>query len=208
MSALLHTADVGVRNLPPAVLEVAHKVHDQLDKLGVPHCLVGGIAVGAYASNRTTEDVDVLIRRDDVDKLPKGKALGLVEGFTITVDNLPVDFIVATKAYLKTAIMSPVKIDGLPFLPPEALIVMKIQAGRAKDLADVVELVKAGKLDIAKTRKYIEKSCRDCVEDFDAYSQIAALEAKGKPTKAMFVAKVLHSAFLRNGQLAGSRRRM
>lgn len=206
MSALVLTADVGIRNLPPKVLDVAHKIHEQLEQLGVPHVLVGGIAVGAYARNRTTEDVDVLIRREDVAKLPKGEALGLIEGFSVKVDGLPVDFIVATKPYLKQAVGNPTVIDGIPLLSPEALVAMKLQAGRTKDMADVVEILKSGKVDVQKARDFLKKSCKDCLEDFDAYSQIAALEAKGKPAKAQFTARVLHNYFLANGNYTRSKK--
>ncbi len=45
---------------------------------------------------------------------------------------------------------------GIPILPVEALVYMKLKSPRRKDTADVVELVKAG-VDAAKIADYLSR---------------------------------------------------
>lgn len=39
---------------------------EALDGAGIPYALVGGLAVSAYTVARATEDIDLMLRRDDV----------------------------------------------------------------------------------------------------------------------------------------------
>jgi len=45
----------------PRVLEDARRVSETLTELGVPHALVGGLAVGLHGHPRATRDVDFLV---------------------------------------------------------------------------------------------------------------------------------------------------
>jgi hypothetical protein len=65
------------------VTERLGRITKALDKAGVPHALVGGQAVALWVASkdpaavRTTKDVDILIRRED---LPKARAAALSVG--------------------------------------------------------------------------------------------------------------------------------
>src|SRR5919198_2838278 len=50
------------------VLATAEAVSGQLERKGVPHAIVGGLAVAAHGYRRFTQDVDLLVPsdRDDV----------------------------------------------------------------------------------------------------------------------------------------------
>ena len=47
------------------------KLFDLLDERGIEYALVGGIAMLAYVEGRNTQDIDLIIDRDDVEKLPE-----------------------------------------------------------------------------------------------------------------------------------------
>jgi hypothetical protein len=47
------------------------KLFDLLDERGVEYALVGGIAMLAYVEGRNTQDIDLIIGRDDLSKLPE-----------------------------------------------------------------------------------------------------------------------------------------
>jgi len=46
--------------------EIAVKVHETLSGAGIPHAIVGGVAVCLHGYRRNTVDVDWLVRRDDL----------------------------------------------------------------------------------------------------------------------------------------------
>ncbi|MCB9742606.1 MAG: hypothetical protein H6740_08405 [Alphaproteobacteria bacterium] len=48
----------------PAILERAAQVSRHLSRLGVPHALVGGLAVGVHGHPRATKDVDFLVGQE------------------------------------------------------------------------------------------------------------------------------------------------
>jgi hypothetical protein len=47
------------------------RLFDLLQERGVEYVLVGGIAMLAYIEGRNTQDIDLIISRDDLDKLPE-----------------------------------------------------------------------------------------------------------------------------------------
>src|SRR5207247_256884 len=44
------------------------RIAEALDAAGVAYALAGGLAVSIYTTPRATEDIDLLIRREDVDR--------------------------------------------------------------------------------------------------------------------------------------------
>lgn len=56
--------------------------------------------------------------------------------------------------------------EGLPIVPIEALIYMKLVAMRRKDMVDVIELVKAG-TDVTLARDYLRQYAADLVPMFE-----------------------------------------
>jgi hypothetical protein len=47
------------------------RLFDLLDERGVPYVLVGGIAMLAYVDGRNTQDIDLIVAREDLAKLPE-----------------------------------------------------------------------------------------------------------------------------------------
>lgn len=56
---------------PPfqTLVQVAEECHSVLDAIGIPHVLIGGLAVCLHGYKRDTRDVDVLVRRGDWEKI-------------------------------------------------------------------------------------------------------------------------------------------
>jgi hypothetical protein len=139
----------------------------RLDAANIPYAIAGAMALGAHGYERVTVDVDVLLTRDGLARL-KGLYLGrgYVEkfpgskGIRDTEHGVTVDVLI-TGEYPGDGLPKPVAfpdpsdvaIDAAPFriLPLTTLIELKLASGisaphRLKDLADVLELVRASRL--------------------------------------------------------------
>jgi hypothetical protein len=53
---------------------------------------------------------------------------------------------------------------------------MKLKASRQKDLADLVELLKRGKVDIRGTGRYLEQCAPGCLRSWERVKELAAQE--------------------------------
>ena len=131
-----------------------------LDEDGVDYALVGGLAVGVWGAPRATKDIDLLVRAADValaktalrsrgytlealpmqftDGMQMQRVSKLVEGQLVTVDLILVDHNLEPiwQSRQRRAIES----AELSVVSREALIAMKVAAGRPQDQADVVKL--------------------------------------------------------------------
>lgn len=131
-----------------------------LDRSGIDYALVGGIAVGVWGAPRATKDIDLLIKPDDLvrakeslrqvgyslEALPMQFSDGMRmqrvskvgAGALMTVDFILVD------ANLEPAWQSRSRRDtdvvSITVISRDALIAMKLSAGRPQDQADVIKL--------------------------------------------------------------------
>lgn len=138
-----------------------------LEELGVPYAIVGAMALNEYGYARATSYVDVLLTREGlarfktaclghgyVEKFPGSK------GVRDTENGVTIDVLVAGD-YPGDGKPKPVRFPDpgevavrgarVALLPVERLVELKLASGmssvhRAKDIADVVELIKHGKL--------------------------------------------------------------
>ncbi|MDP9021759.1 MAG: nucleotidyltransferase family protein [Actinomycetota bacterium] len=124
-------------------LAVMREAVDVLEAHGVPHVLMGGIAVAALGRPRWTHDVDVFLRPDDA-----RRALGVLNDagfapeehdplwiFKAVKDEVLVDLIFRSQGdiyldgdMLARAITTTFKGERIRVLPPEDLIVIKAAA--------------------------------------------------------------------------------
>jgi hypothetical protein len=58
------------------LLETARRLHAALTRRGLPYLIVGGLAVLRNGAARTTLDVDILVRREDLDRVREALADG------------------------------------------------------------------------------------------------------------------------------------
>lgn len=147
------------------VLLDAIDASQRLSELGVPHALIGGLAVGVHGHPRATKDVDflvgaeafertspLLVYRDELRDLAR---LGVI------------DLLAVPPAYpsLREHLVPEVTGGEVPVVPVEALILLKLHANRPQDRADVVALLDAG-ADTAVVTRYLRDHAPDLVARF------------------------------------------
>ena len=130
-----------------SAIEAIETVGSVADKNNIEWALVGGLAMILYGSDRLTKDVDIIASR----LLPAGfKVAGQLrqggQRYEIQTSKriTNVDWITRSdgfKAMFQEALAEAVKIDGVPVLTPEWLVILKFIAGRFKDQEDAVFLL-------------------------------------------------------------------
>jgi hypothetical protein len=153
--------------------EVQHalkKITQKLGELGIDYVVVGGMALFQHGYRRFTDDVDLLVTREGLKEIhQKLEGLGYLPPFQgsknlrDTENGVKVEFLVSGEfpgdgKPKPVAFPSPEsvahEIEGIRYINLPALIELKLASGmtnseRMKDLADVIELIKA--LDLAPT---------------------------------------------------------
>ena len=150
-----------------AVHETLRRITKRLSELGVPYAVVGGMAMFAHGYRRFTDDVDLLVTRESMDRVLEAlEGLGYVQPagtstkLRDTQSGVRIEFLITGHfpgdgkpkpvAFPDPAAAS-VEVDGIRYLNLPKLIDLKLASGisaphRLKDLADVQELIRALKL--------------------------------------------------------------
>ncbi|MFM2013279.1 MAG: hypothetical protein RLZZ396_2063 [Planctomycetota bacterium] len=178
--------------MPESILEVAKRadkffmeaspIHETmrrlsriLDEMQIPFAIAGAMAANAHGHKRTTADVDILIRREDLLRF-KAQHIGLgwmdkFEGsknFKDTITSVNVDTLIVGD-YPGDGLPKPVAFpapedvsfrneDGIPFLRLESLLELKISCGmtvshRPRDFDDVIQLIRVNRLPLEFAQK-------------------------------------------------------
>jgi len=152
-----------------------------LDEAGIPYAIAGAMALNEYGYRRVTVDVDVLLTRDGLDAF-KARALGRgylekfpgSKGVRDTENGVTIDILIAgdfpgdgKPKPVQFPDPATVAIRGAhgAFLPLTSLIELKLASGlsaphRLKDLADVLELIRAVHLERGVAES-LDSSVRD-----------------------------------------------
>lgn len=196
------------------VVDVFHRIAVACERVGARFCAIGAQAVILHGFERFTKDVDVSV-------VLGGEAKALVnvlveEGFELLVTDaaefvrrarvlplrdratrLLVDVVLAgpglEQVFHDRAVVRTVDGERIPVVRPEDLVAMKILAGRAKDLEDVVGVTAAQRetFDVAMARETIrllERALdrRDLMPMLDDALRRAGLgPKKRRPKKAL-----------------------
>jgi hypothetical protein len=165
----------------PEVLHAADVASRMLREAGVPHALAGGLAVGAHGYPRTTDDVDFLVG-DEAFVIHAG-GLVTLKVPVIAVGNVRVDLVSIEESKgeagaLRPAMMAPSAGDRIPIVPMTTLVFMKLKAGRQRDLADLVELLKRGRVDTDAVDHYLGQHAPAVVRQWDAVKETAAKDER------------------------------
>jgi hypothetical protein len=132
-------------------VEAAQKVGQLAAQEEIEWAVAGGLAMHFYGSPRMTKDVDI-IASQNLSLTPQHLLSFGGSSYTLQVGkyNVQIDWIVRNDGYrelyrkaLKEAIGLP---NGLRVVTPEWLVILKFNAGRQKDLDDIVFLLKQEKL--------------------------------------------------------------
>lgn len=124
------------RDLVKAMKAVSKK----LDDLGIPHALVGGLAVGAYGYVRATDDIDFVLGEEGFEH--HGPLVSLKAGVPWEYDGYGVDPL--SKPEVDDQIREAPRTDGVPVLGIGPLVYLKLKANRRRDKEDIIELLCAG----------------------------------------------------------------
>ncbi len=173
--------------------ETLRRVAKDLENHGIDYSVIGAIALNQYGYRRFTEDIDLLLTKEGLEKFRNelvGKGYrpaleGATKKFRTTEENVTVEIITAGEfpgdgkpkpVVFPNPNENQIEIDDIKTLTLEKLIELKLASGmtaphRLKDLADVQELIKiknlnadfAEKLDPFVREKYLE--LQKAVED-------------------------------------------
>lgn len=174
-----------------------HELISLLKIAKTDYLLIGGLAVLASGEPRMTQDIDLILFLDKAylpeflkkagKKFrfnPKSVHYGAKTrgAFTIIFREVPVDIIIASTEFEKSALNRKIKTKlfgkAINLPSPEDLILLKLIPGRTKDLADVEAIVArhGGSLDKKYLRSWAEK-IGDMAEDMRILRQLKNLKA-------------------------------
>jgi hypothetical protein len=147
-----------------AVFQALHNITSRLKALGIPYAVVGGMALFRHGLRRFTEDVDLLVTKRDLTLIhEKLDGLGYLPPFTnskhlrdtqlgvkiefLTTGDYPGDGKPKPVSFPDPAQVS-FEAEGISYINLPKLVELKLASGmtnpgRLKDLADVLELIKA-----------------------------------------------------------------
>ena len=146
-----------------AVHDALRRIAQRLDELGIPYAIAGGMALYMHGFRRFTEDVDILVAKEDIKRIhdalegrgyrpPFEKSKNLRDTETqVRIEFLlsggyPGDGKPKPVAFPEPASVS-IERNGIRFLRLPTLVELKLASGmtnldRLKDLTDVQELIK------------------------------------------------------------------
>jgi len=164
----------------PEVRQALVHSHETLTKLGIPHVLIGGLAVGAHGYAYATTDVDYLVPEKSA--FEGGLVITFKPGVPIKVGRVGIDYLVPDgpanvlakmQECMDKAVASPGEVT---YVPSDLLTYMKLKAGRAKDIGAVVELLKTG-MDVDDARAFLKAAGNaDVLARFEKCARMAEEE--------------------------------
>ncbi len=157
-------------NAVEVVRERLRRTTQALDAAGIPYAIAGGNAVAAWVATidrtavRNTQDVDILLRRDDLDAAEQTlKPLGFVRrkvaGIEMFLDGAQakprdaVHVVIANEKVRQEYPSAAPDVDefatpeGFRVLSLEALLRMKLTSNRRKDQVHVSDMIDVGLID-------------------------------------------------------------
>ena len=137
----------------PAILSRARDISRLLKELGIPHVLIGGLAVGIHGHPRATKDVDFMVGAEafsstDPLLIYRDELKDLVHIGETDIMSVPAKYPGLT-AELRLE-------EGIPVISLRGLVLMKLAAFRARDQEDVRVLLQRAPGRIRDVRDYLQ----------------------------------------------------
>ncbi|MEW6249615.1 MAG: nucleotidyl transferase AbiEii/AbiGii toxin family protein [Planctomycetota bacterium] len=145
------------------VPEALRRLQRLLKQAGIEHLFIGATALQAHGFRRMTEDVDVCLRREDLERFRRefvGRDYQPVEGrsrrFYDPENQVTLDVLIAGATAGDSSRQQRIKfpdpaeaelVANVPVPSLARLIELKLVTWRVKDLADVIELIRRNNLD-------------------------------------------------------------
>ena len=144
------------------VIDAMYRASEMLRRNDIPHILIGGLAVGAYGHVRATSDVDFLV----TDSAFVGRSGGIVllRVPIVSINKVRIDVLAFeqtdedTPAFEREVLDQYDQSECLQVASMPTLVHLKLKANRQKDIADLIELLKAGSVDIESVDQYLSES--------------------------------------------------
>lgn len=177
------------------VHETLRRISQRMTELGIPHAVVGGLALFEHGFRRFTEDVDLLVTAEGLQRThAELEGRGYLPPFDgskhlrDTETKVKIEFL-KTGQFPGDGLPKPIAfpdpeqvaemIDGIPYITLVTLVELKLASGmtkpdRMKDLTDVLELIKLTNL----PENYVEQLHPYVREKFSELWQIAHPKTK------------------------------
>jgi hypothetical protein len=166
--------------------EAMRRLTTALREMQIPFAIAGAMAANAHGHQRTTADIDILIRREHLQQF-KDRHLGRgwldkyagSKNFRDTVHNVSIDVLISGEypgdGRPKPVVFPPPETvaeldqEGIPFVSLRTLIELKLASGmtaahRVQDIADVMQLIRLNRmpLEYAQTlNPYVAEKFRE-----------------------------------------------
>ena len=149
--------------------------------------LVGGLATRHYMPERMTLDTDILVLAEDQEASEQELAgagcqkLGVlaIGGSTWTLpDGTTLDVVISDAPWAQEAIERPLQTaDGIPVIALPYLVLMKLYAGRAQDIADITRMLGgAGDSALIEVRAAVARYNPEATADVESMIVLGRLE--------------------------------
>ena len=153
----------------------------------IPFVVVGGVATRLYMPERMTLDLDIVIAADQAKIVYKNlQEMGAKKITNLSIpgsqwdlpDGTSLDVLEIDEPWIESALSFPnYSPDGLPIIDLPYLILMKLNASRSQDLADISRMLGcASDIQIRKTQAVIEKYLPTATEDLESLIMLGKLE--------------------------------
>jgi hypothetical protein len=160
---------------------------------GILWVIVGGVATRAYMPERMTKGLDILVRKLDGDKAVqrlKEAGFTLVSNLAVpsylfrAPDGAEVDMLLGDMPWLTDALQNPRQDPaGYPVLDLPYLVLMKLEAMRAQDWADITRMLGlAPDEELARVRSAVARYSPVDSADLDALIFIGKKEMEPPPS--------------------------
>lgn len=151
--------------------------------------VVGAVATRLYMPERSTQDLDIAVRRKDREEVRRSLAAAgfsyqgelAVGGSTwASSDGTPVDVVEAGDPWSAQALAEAQQnrdAQGLPVLPLPYLVLMKFQSGRVQELADVTRMLgQANEEMLTAVRQLFAQYAPEDMEDLESLIVLGQIE--------------------------------
>ncbi len=155
----------------------------------IPWAVVGAVATRLYMPERTTRDLDAVIRNEDASevRLRLAKAgfryqreLSIGGSSWLSPEGILTSVLELAEPWLAQALLEAQRnrdAQGLPVLPLPYLVLMKFQAGRVQDLADVTRMLgQANEATLSVVRRLFGQYSPDDLEDLESLIVLGRME--------------------------------
>jgi hypothetical protein len=154
---------------------------------GIPWAITGGVATRIYMPERVTQDLDILVHRQDGDEVRQRlegagycyvSALA-VPGFLVrSPEGVEVDVLLGDAPWVGEALAYPRQDPaGYPVLDLPYLVLMKMSSSRARDVGDLGTMLGlASDEELAQVRKVVARYARAEAEDLESLIYLGQVE--------------------------------